>query len=75
MRVQCSDPTFNICLHNSVVCGLYDYFQKKTLFIIHCTIIVHVSNSLNPYQSKKDIKDQESIQSSTTPVPGYQMVK
>ena len=24
-------------------------------------------------QSKKDSKDQESIQSSTTPVPGYQM--
>ena len=26
-------------------------------------------------QSKKDSKDQESIQSSTTPVPGYQMGK
>ena len=28
-----------------------------------------------PYQSKKDGKDQESIKSSTTPVPGYQMGK
>ena len=27
------------------------------------------------YQSKKDSKDQESIQSSTTPVPGYKMGK
>ena len=26
-------------------------------------------------QSKKDSKDQESIQPSTTPVQGYQMVK
>ena len=26
-------------------------------------------------KSKKDSKDQESIQSSTTPVPGYQMGK
>ena len=27
------------------------------------------------FQSKKDSKDQESIQSSATPVPGYQMGK
>ena len=27
------------------------------------------------YESKKGGKDQESIQSSTTPDPGYQMVK
>ena len=26
------------------------------------------------FQSKKDSKDQESIQSSTTPVPGYQWI-
>ena len=30
---------------------------------------------LNLKKSKKDSKNQESIQSSTTPVPGYQMGK
>ena len=34
-----------------------------------------MSNSLDPDQSKKDSKDQESIQSSIKPVPGYQMGK
>ena len=39
--------------------------------------IVDIDDSSSFYgnQSKKDSKDQESIQSSTTPVPGYQMGK
>ena len=33
------------------------------------------SQSCGQYESKKGGKDQESIQSSTTPDPGYQMGK
>ena len=33
------------------------------------------AGTLNDLRSKKDSKDQESIQSSTTPVPGYKMGK
>ena len=36
----------------------------------HC-----LSIKISPCKSKKDSKNQESIQSSTTPVPGYQMGK
>ena len=35
----------------------------------------HRFSGLVIVKSKKDSKDQESIQSSTTPVPGYQMGK
>ena len=33
------------------------------------------ANIIDAFKSKKDSKDQESIQPSTTPVPGYQMGK
>ena len=36
---------------------------------------LHVNQKHDDYKSKKDSKDQESLQSSTTPVPGYQMGK
>ena len=35
--------------------------------------ITILQSILYNYKSKKDSKDQESIQSSTTPVPGYQI--
>ena len=41
------------------------------LFADDCVLYM----SIHSLQSKKDSKDQESIQSSTTPVPGYQMGK
>ena len=36
------------------------------------TVIKICKDSFNPYKSKKEGKDQESIQSSTTPDLGYQ---
>ena len=35
-------------------------------------VIVSISSECNESKSKKEGKDQESIQSSTTPDPGYQ---
>ena len=37
--------------------------------------VSRLSLFLDLYKSKKDDKDQKSIQSSTTPVPGYHMGK
>ena len=49
--------------------GISDFIcsssQKKSLILVYITAT----------QSKKDSKDQESIQSSTIPVPRYQMGK
>ena len=46
---------------------LWDRGIKMVSFVTFVTVA-----SLIPYQSKKEGKDQESIQSSTTPDPGYQ---
>ena len=46
--------------------------MEHLLFWSKCSIFHNIFKSI---QSKKDSKDQELIQSSTTPVPGYQMGK
>ena len=53
---------------------------KETYHLLHMHIrlqteTVHAPLKLLTYQSKKDSKDQILIQSSTTPVPRYQMGK
>ena len=43
-------------------------------FFFNCMAAVWTSDSMTVWPlSKKHSKDQESMQSSTTPVPGYQM--
>ena len=39
------------------------------------SVMHFIAFSVRDLKSKKDSKDQESIQSSTTPVQGYQMGK
>ena len=43
--------------------------------IINHAYSIHAPSDSSVPQSKNDSKDQESIQSCTTPVPGYQMEK
>ena len=47
--------------------AIYDPFtgQEQPIYVVLCV----------QYESRKGSKDQESIQSSTTPDPGYQMGK
>ena len=48
-------------------------FQKNPTSM--CNNDITVSKALYLFQSKKDGKDQETIQSSITPDPGYHMGK
>ena len=47
----------------------YDLGLICTMSLLILVVMVHCIS----WESKKDNKDQKSIQSSTTPVPGYRM--
>ena len=53
---------------------LFQFFFSKTLSAVGI-ISVKQKDSFASQKSKKDGKDRETIQSSTTPDPGYHMGK
>ena len=65
----CLTPSRNTALGSCSFCNSVFFFSPKYLLPQRSE-----SNNIGEWliQSKKDGKDQESIQSSTTPDPGYQ---
>ena len=57
----------------SVCVAMISLFQKKPISM--CNHDITVSKAVYLFQNKKDGNDQETIQSTTTPDPGYQMGK
>ena len=79
LRNNCSslnnDLFINHVRHNPL-CEWCDVMEDATHFFFHCIKYIGerqvFNDTVREFQSKKGCKDQESIQSSTTPDPEYQ---